>query len=66
MELRPGATKPNLGPLACMQTPSLLTTDGVGKGQRSVSYRVSSRKSEQPVLKRPRLPDVSQGKVFKD
>lgn len=66
MELRPGVTKPNLGPLACMQKPNLLTTDGVGKGQRSVSYRVSSRKSEQPVLKRPRLPDVSQGKVFKD
>ena len=50
----------------CLQTkPNLLTLD-VGKRKRSVYYRVPSRKSEQPVLKRPRLPDVFQGKVFKD
>ena len=42
---------------------NLLTT-GCGEGKYSIYCRVSSKEKEQLTLKRPKLPDEFQGRVF--
>ena len=58
-------TELNLGSLARLAAKPILLLPGCGEGKYKVYRRVPSKENGQLVLKRPKLPDGFQARVFK-